>query len=570
MSSDRVKIRSMGKLLTFERSAEYHIEQGKRKEAFGDMPGAMLCYRRALKVQPYDPETVLAMASLLTKMQRFEESNRLYIMNLASKEYRAKCYIGLAFNLINMSCFNLAEEYLNMCLDEDNNNELYQRVMFLADVVKSYGADEPSILSHDMDGVSKSDLMQIQDFIQNGDSNMAISLLKDISCKNPDHIGIKNNLAVMLFEAKRLDEAIEQVRDIARNLPYNILIKCNLVIFLTAAGKTSEAYDILKEMSARTPDDIHEALQLAILLLENGFTGDALRIYNRLYSELPYSQPVCHGLALCCFHKGDYGGAIKHYNKLLKIDPLDSVALYYKKICSDALIGKKTTFRFMGGYAVPVAEAVRRLSLLKEMIDRESDYIISVWNADNDLESVLRWTLTTQALLIQKSAVILLGRIGDAKAEYLLRECLADFSQPDELKLVIFSVLGTIGARMPYISCISGRPVSAPEPALSKVPDSLPYPYYAILEGLMDGLRDRRGGTVADTAAELVLNFYGALDDYPYLNQDKRAALSAAFEYEACRRLDIEVTPEEIAKIRNVTVRRIKNALKTIQRIMEG
>ena len=123
---------------------------------------------------------------------------------------------------------------------------------------------------------------------------------------------------------------------------------------------------------------------------------------------------------------------------------------------------------------------------------------------------------------------------------------------------------------MPYISCISGRPVSAPEPALSKVPDSLPYPYYAILEGLLDGLRDRRGGTVTDMAAELVLKFYGAQDDYPYLNQDKRAALSAAFEYEACRRLDIEVTPEEVAQIRNVTVRRIKNALKTIKRTMEG
>ena len=66
------------------------------------------------------------------------------------------------------------------------------------------------------------------------------------------------------------------------------------------------------------------------------------------------------------------------------------------------------------------------------------------------------------------------------------------------------------------------------------------------------------------------MKFYGALDDYPYLNQDKRAALSAAFEYEACRRLDIEVTPEEVAQIRNVTVRRIKNALKTIKRTMEG
>lgn len=99
---------------------------------------------------------------------------------------------------------------------------------------------------------------------------MAISLLKDISYKNPDHIGIKNNLAVMLFEAKRLDEAIEQVRDIARTIPDSILIQCNLVMFLTAAGKTSEAYDILKELSARTPDDIHEALQLAILLVETG------------------------------------------------------------------------------------------------------------------------------------------------------------------------------------------------------------------------------------------------------------------------------------------------------------
>lgn len=569
MSSDRLKIRSTGKLLAFERSAEYHIAQGKRKEAFGDLPGAMLCYHRALKARPYDPDTVLTTASLLTKMQRFEEANRLYIMNLANKEYRAKSYIGLAFNLINMGCFSLAEEYLSMCLEEDEDKELYQRVMFLTDIVKKYGADEPSI-SQDMDGVSRSDLVQIQDFIQNGDSNMAISLLKDISYKNPDHIGIKNNLAVMLFEAKRLDEAIEQVRDIARTIPDSILIQCNLVMFLTAAGKTSEAYDILKELSARTPDDIHEALQLAILLGENGFTGDALRIYNRLYSELPYSPPVCHGLALCCFHKGDYGVAIKHYNKLLKIDPLDSVALYYRRICSDALIGKKTTFRFKGSYSVPVVEAVRRLSLLKEMLDKENDYIASIWDEDNDLESVLRWTLMTQSPQIQKSAVILLGRIGGARAEYLLRECLADFSQPDELKLVIFSVLDTIGARMPYISCISGRPVSAPEPALSKVPDSLPYPYYAILEGLLDGLRDRRGGTVTDMAAELVLKFYGALDDYPYLNQDKRAALSAAFEYEACRRLDIEVTPEEVAQIRNVTVRRIKNALKTIKRSMEG
>lgn len=103
MSSDRLKLRSTGKLLAFERPAEYHIAQGKRKEAFGDLPGAMLCYHRALKAHPYDPDTVLTTASLLTKMQRFEEANRLYIMNLANKEYRAKSYIGLAFNLINMA-----------------------------------------------------------------------------------------------------------------------------------------------------------------------------------------------------------------------------------------------------------------------------------------------------------------------------------------------------------------------------------------------------------------------------------------------------------------------------------
>ena len=77
MKRDIRALAGRGKVLPFAQSGDFFYKRGLEKLDKNNLPDAMAYYGRALKCDPQNREIRIAMAQVLTEMNRFEESNRI-------------------------------------------------------------------------------------------------------------------------------------------------------------------------------------------------------------------------------------------------------------------------------------------------------------------------------------------------------------------------------------------------------------------------------------------------------------------------------------------------------------
>ena len=74
-------------------------------------------------------------------------------------------------------------------------------------------------------------------------------------------------------------------------------------------------------------------MRASAVMLEIQNASAAMTLVKRVYSEHPYDQLVINNYALSAYLSGDYALARTLFEKQLRIDPSDSVAAYYRKLC---------------------------------------------------------------------------------------------------------------------------------------------------------------------------------------------------------------------------------------------
>jgi tetratricopeptide (TPR) repeat protein len=74
-----------GKVILF-RKAYFYMKRGAKELEKNDLIAAIAKYREAYERAPKDAEIAIALAEILSQMQRFEESNRILYRILADQE----------------------------------------------------------------------------------------------------------------------------------------------------------------------------------------------------------------------------------------------------------------------------------------------------------------------------------------------------------------------------------------------------------------------------------------------------------------------------------------------------
>ena len=74
--------------------------------------------------------------------------------------------------------------------------------------------------------------------------------------------------------------------------------------------------------------------------MELGRFADAYKIAERLLKKTPYDEDALHRYAICAYELKRYDKAYNAYDKLCRIDPTDTIAKYYKKLCYNAQKGQ--------------------------------------------------------------------------------------------------------------------------------------------------------------------------------------------------------------------------------------
>ena len=568
--SGKEKQARAGKVLSFNQSGDFFFRRGMSKLDKNNLLDALAMYKEALKRDPANADIKLAIAEVLSEMNRFEESNRALFTLFPSKPDRpSEWHFGMGCNFIGMQEYENAyqsfEEYLKLDPEGEFAPEAYETLEAFSDWERPELYELP-----DIDRAEAYRLARLgKERIEHDDYEGAITGLEKVVSENPQMLHARNNLALAYFCVREYDKATKQVQIVLTETPDDVQAHCNMALFLKAAKQDELAEKeaaFLIACGASEPDDLN---RIGITLMEMQRYREAFDVLSRLFRMAPYDSSITHRLGVCCYNLGDYMRAIYYYDRLLKIDRYDSIARYYRAICRSAAEGAPRKKGILIQYQVPLDGMLNRIHKLNDYLHKSADELKKLWNSDEEFQSLVRWGLDMPDTHIKRAMLGLLATVNDEDSELLLRDFLLRRSQPDELKKDVFGMLKQMNVAEPYIAYMNGSLIESHVSVVRLIPENVPKSYRDVMELCFNNMHQTRTEDTLVNAVRIWNRYVNSLTVYPVIRRPQIQALAAALEYLACRAASIKVAKPEVCHSYGITVLRLNNALTKLMEFVE-
>ncbi|MDO4572479.1 MAG: tetratricopeptide repeat protein [Clostridia bacterium] len=552
-----------GKVIPFQQSAGFYMKRGAKDMVKNDMLGALQRYRLAHMAAPDEAEPLMALAEILSHMQRFEESNRLILLFMSRAEATPECHFGLACNYFGMREYDYAAESLENCLRLEPDGPFAADAEDFLDLLDDDEAMFETVgLKEDADFDANAACVYARHLMAAADYRTAIAVLEHELKREPDSVMLKNQLALAYFcngERAKAETLTRALLDGGRG---DLQTRCNHAMLLMTGGDKAAAdaaIDELLNLRTESPEILHS---MAVLLLESERYADALRVLGELRRLQPYDRSTLHMLGLCRYRLGDTSGAQECYRRLMRIDPDDSVAAYYFKRSRKTDMDERS-FRthWVIAYQVPFSEAFRRLNHINRCLLLPDEELRALWTEGRRFQNLLLWALTLTEQRIKKSILSLLCLYGDARAEELLRDFLLRTDQPDELKRLVFGLLKHMGAKEPYMAYLDGRWLQG---CVNLVPldYTLPAAYEAVIQLAIQAMNGYYPNECLSAAAGVFKRYADSLQKrFPRISSMQVSSMAAALELIGCRACEVAVDEGELCARYRISATRLRNAM---------
>jgi tetratricopeptide (TPR) repeat protein len=565
------KNKRIGRVIPFERDGAFFLKRGSERLDRNDLLEAISYYHQAQRRDPENVDVQLAIAEVLTEMRRYEQSNRLLFPLLSLNESPAECFFGIACNFLGLQEFSHAHDSLESYLALDPDGEFVADALDMLDVIEDEG------MLYSMPGVQPPEEREAlnacargRQLLENGRMDEAVKLLSEAAKKQPDIRFVRSNLALAYFCKKDFKRAMETVDGVLKEAPNDVQAHCNMLLFLHAAKDeegVQRELEFLKQANTEDPQDWN---RMAVVYMEMDRMQDALAVLKKLQIAFPYDEGTLHRLGVCRYHLGQYAQAQACYDRLLKIDPADTIAGYYRRVCRRAANGKPENIDWLFHYQVPYLEVLRRVRTINEASRQSRDVLKQRWQTDEHFRSLLCWSLRLPEPSAKRAVLSIIAGFGDREAERVLRHFQLDQSQPDSVKQDVFAMLKHMDAQEPYIAYLDGRLVQSRVSMRSIAKGSMPNGYQRVLEIAMETMRDVRTGACIMEAVDVFQRYMKAAgSNLPQLREQQVYALAAAIEYIACRNREEEVTKAQLCGAYGISTVRLNNAIGKIMRALD-
>lgn len=565
-------IQNGGKVIPFAQSPSFYMKRGAKEMERNDLIRALTRYRQAYLSAPDQAEPCLAVAEILSQMQRFEESNRLLLLLLASGNGTPECFFGLACNYFGMREYDYAAESLENYLDADPDGAFALDAEDFLDMIDDDDAMyDMTGLRTDADFDDSASCVFARHLLDAGDYADAINELKRQVAVSPQNLQVQNLLAIAYFCTGDRAQAFGVTNAVLTNDPNNVAARCNLALLCHEAGDQAEALAHLRIAETHC-GDLQEDLQaLSVLELELEQYDRAEKTIRRLQQLQPFDTDTLHRLGYCRYMQNDFDEAESCYKQLLKINPDDLVARYYLAQSRKTEIAyKQRRARWLIAYEVPFSEAFRRLNQLNHTLGTPSDELLATWRGDRHFRNLLQWALMLPDRRVKRSMLSLLYTFGDEPAERMLREFLLYTNQPDDMKRVVFGMLKHLDAKEPYMAYLNGRWIQGRVNMLT-LPYQLPAAYETVVQMLLQYMVGARDEACVTAAAHIYQAYIESLDrSFPRMSQMQEVSFAAALEYLGCKACGVEVGMEEIVNAYRISNTRLRNALVKLEPFAEA
>ncbi len=558
-------------ILSFDQGAGFYLRTGRRQAEAGNMIRALSHLRTAHEKDPDNPEITIALAEILNRMQRFDESIAV-LMSLGRLEaLPPDGLFGMASNFIAMEEFGPArmclEQYLRMDPDGAYAADAADYLDLMDDTPEmnwQLGLDE----GEDMELIAHIHYAKILHV--SGRDRESLRHLLDLEERYPGSLWLQMEIALSEYCLEEYESCEQRLFNILKEDRNYVRARCLLALLRQGEGKKREAREMLDSIPIPEDGTTEELGNLNVMLLELEDYARAEECGECLYKIIPYDPLTIHELGYTKYKLGKAREAADLYRRIVEMDPHDTVAAWYLAAAQMEPDPQKGGKGWTVQYDVPYRVAVERLRHLGDAFAKGPDSLKKRWAEDAEFRDLVIWALTSPLAPDKHGIITILAVAGDGEAERLLREFLLRTDQSDENKQIAFGALHTYDGAEPYAMFYNGF-WQFGEVIHATLPEDLPKAYLSVFQRLA---RCAEQIDCPEKTAELAQRaFYffvlAQRGKYHRISPTQEDAFTAAFVCMAIHFQDQNIREEDLCEAYDITVRRLNNALKIIFSTLE-
>lgn len=552
-------------VLRFEQKARFHYLKYQKLADRGNYIDALVALRAAAAKDPENTDYQMELAELYTELCCFDESNYIFFSLIAKeKGDPGDCVFGLGCNFFGLRDADKARECFTRYLEEFPEGMYTYEAQDFLDLMEY---EEAEALEDDIPPGAYDIAEEGKDLLDQGEYEQAIRVLSTALQKYPDLLFIKNNLALAYYCCGETEKSQELTREVLAAEPENLHATCNKILFENSLGPGESWEDCIAALDRLVPEELDEKVKLALTYCELMEDERAYRILQTVLEEMPYDARTLFLMGASAANTGRYAEAFDYFMDMIKIDPENTIALYYKNLVQEVCDGKRESVRILYAYQVPMEEIRRRMAFINASLQKGTEELQRLWREDEVFSSLLVWGLSLGELSVKRAVLDIIGNFADKKAEGILRRYLLRRSEPDPAKNDALLALRRMGALQPYIAYISGK---ITEIRVGMVEDAKTRLYPSsqkVLERIIEGADILNAREIMPFALEIFGRYISAQKQAPLMRNTN--AWAAAILYICLPRLSAggEWTIERAAEAMEAKPESVKRCVALLRKV---
>lgn len=562
MAKQQYAPKKEGKIVPIRMDATFYNNRALKCLDKLNFQKALRYFRKAIELEPNNPDYYCSMAGVLAELGKYDESNRLLWHVIEEIDSTVNdCYFYLASNYANLLEFELAEQYVLKYLQLAPDSVYIEDAEDLLDYIEFQLQSLPG----ERETKENQEITLLHDrarrLLEEGRFSEASKILTQLHTEHPDFIAARNNLALCCYYMGRFEKAMETVLSVLEEEPHNIHALCNLAVFYSHLRDKEKLHDLLTLLKKIVPYHFDQTYKLATTLGILGEDEAAYFLFNKMIAHAgPGDLYLLHYGAVAAYNTGRLDQAESLWKKVERMDPGEPIAPYYLGQVAQKRSGQLALPEASYHYQIPIAEDILRVEAARELNQKLKE--------DPLVRSSFLWALRfgdkdTKLQVIQAAEYL-----ADEEIEEALRQFLINPAEDDYLKKVAIFVLRKIGAAEPYHAIIEDeeRIVQFNAPTLLPVWHDK---WQQVIDCLQNHMQDRYDLLEQQEARNLWLQYLGrTYPDVPMIR--KHEVWAASLEYVVARLHHRHVTQEEVASRYGISVASLSKNYRLLCEVLDS
>ena len=565
----------IGRVISISGSVNSLIDRGDELSDKGDFLSALKLYRRALRLRPANDDIRLRVVDTLLDMNCFTEAAGVLAPELVQGSQILRLVIfRLAHCMLGRSEFRSAKQLFMLSLSDGGPDDVSDELGYedTANAFDCIGACDQYLESEreekrflrDFDEVEVERVLETAGKLsEQGRFDEAIPMTEKAYASHPDSIEIFTDLLLNYYCDRRVEDGKKLYEAAPARFKKDFTVQCCAALIYNALDETERVEKLVSLITGHDLEQINDIVRVYTVMMELGRFEKAYDYAEDLCDIEPFNRSFIHFAAQAAYCLKDISYAKQCYERCLAIEPNDSVAYYFKRVCLDTLeSGVRLPYQIE--YTVPPAEFLRRVERSEEIANMSAEEVGELYDLSRD--EILRltdWAMNDKSCPYGDMYLAILEKYDADAAEGLIRRILVEPECTKALRQAALMHLHNISPDEKFMLYTDGG-VSVC--SFGQGPDRYsdwPECYRRIAELACTRLSEKAPELLPAAARLCYLYTLDNYKDKPRLPYGQTEAMAAAIEYFLLRENEKYETPDlnAFAVERGVTARRIENAL---------